>query len=123
MARTEVIKPQDRTMLIHKRINKQPVNTDSIEALTPETDKKVKGTFINVECPGQPAKVCGKFYRGQEYFSQVFEDGEKYTVPLSIARFINERCHYEQHSHIQDEKGNPIKTGKTIPRYKFMAEF
>ncbi len=108
--------------LIHKKINRNVVNGDSIEALTRETDKKVIGTFVNIETPGQPAKICAKLYKGMEYFNQVLVDSEKYTIPLSVARFINERCSYEQHSYIQDEKGNPIKTGKKIPRYKFMVE-
>jgi hypothetical protein len=108
--------------LIHRRINRMPVNKDSIEAMTPETEKKATGTFINVECPGQPAKVCGKFYRGQEFFCKTFEDNEHCTIPLSVARFINERCQLEEHSYLLDEKGNPIKTGKKKARYKFMID-
>ena len=109
--------------LIHKRINKKPVNLDSIEAITAETDRMVTGTFVNVECPGQPAKISAKLYKGQEYFSRVFKDGERATIPLSIARSINERCIYQKHGYIQDEKGNPIKTVESFPRYKFTAEF
>lgn len=121
---TKIIsRPLEKPLMINSRINKTPVNTESIEAIKPETDRKIKGTFVNVETPGQPAKICGKFYRGQEYFSKVFNDNEKCEIPLSIARFINERCVYEQHSYLQDEKGNPIKTGKFVPRYKFMPDF
>lgn len=115
--------PLEKPMLINPRISRSPVNTDSIEALKPSTDRKVKGTFVNVETPGQPAKICGRFYKGQEYFTKVFQDNEKCEIPLSIARFINERCVYETHSYLQDEKGNPIKTGKFVARYKFMPDF
>lgn len=108
--------------LIHRKINRTAVNKDSIEAMTRETDKKVVGTFMNIECPGQPAKVSGKYYRGMEYFCKTFEDQEKCTIPLSVARFINERCMHDQHSYILDDKGNPTKSGKPIPRYKFMIE-
>jgi hypothetical protein len=108
---------------IHAPISKKRVNVDSIEAMTPETDKMVTGTFVNVEYPGQTAKVCGKLYKGQNYFSKVFEDGERCTIPYSIARLINERIGYDQHSYIVDADGNPIKNGKKIARYKFMAEF
>lgn len=121
---TETKKPKAaRTPLIHSRINKSAVNIDSIEALTKETDRMVKGTFVNIECPGQPAKISCKFYKGMEYFAQTLQDGESYTIPMSVARFINERCKYEVHSHLTDEKGNPLKTGKFTPRYKFTAEF
>jgi hypothetical protein len=120
----KLIVPQEvrKDPLIHKKSNKTPVNTDSIEAMTPETDKKVTGTFINVECPGQPAKVSGKFYKNMEYFSEVFLDGSRYTVPWSIARFINERCQHSKHDYITDQNGNPIKGNKFFPRYKFMIE-
>lgn len=118
----KMIKPQAKVSLIHQPLKTTPINTDSIEALTPEKDKLVNGTFVNIECPGQPAKVSGKFYRGMQYFTKVFLDGERVSIPLSIARFINERICYDQHSHITDENGNPMKTGKNIFRYKFIIE-
>ncbi len=108
--------------LIHKKVNRTPVNKDSIEAMTRETDTPVTGTFVNIECPGQPGKVCGLYYKGMQYFSKVFEDQERCTIPYSVARWINERSGYDQHSYLQDERGNPIKTGKQQPRYKFMIE-
>ena len=119
-----MIVPQEvkRDPLVHLKINKTPVHTESIEAMTPETDKKVSGTFVNIECPGQPGKVSGKYYKGMQYFSKTFEDQEQATIPYSVARWINERSGYDQHSYLQDERGNPIKTGKKQPRYKFMIE-
>jgi hypothetical protein len=109
--------------LLHNPINKSPVNIDSIEGMTPEKDKKVTGTFLNVECPGQPATVCCKaLYRGFGYWSKTFLDGEKAEIPLSVARFINERCSWERHEHTLDEKGNQVKTPKKIYRYKFNIE-
>jgi hypothetical protein len=121
---TQTIKPAiPRSPLVHSKINKTPVNTDSIESLTKATDRAVVGTFVNIECPGQPAKICCKYYKEQEFYSKTFEDGQKYTVPLSVARHINERCFYEPHTYLQDEKGNPLKSGKKLPRYKFTPEF
>jgi len=119
-----IVKPLEiQHPLIHARRSNKVINKDSIEALTPETDRKVTGTFVNIECPGQPAKICGKYYRGMEYFSKTFEDNERCTIPLSVARWINERTHYDQHSYILDEKGHSVKNPAPKPRYKFMAEF
>lgn len=103
-------------------LNRTPVNVDSIEAMNQEKDKMVTGTFVNLEFQGQPAKVCGKFYKEMQYFSRVFEDGEKATIPLSVARFINERCSYEVHTFLQDETGKPIKHPVPRSRYKFIVE-
>lgn len=112
-------KPHDS---IHPKINMNAVNIDSIEALNKQTDKMVKGTFVNIECPGQTAKVCGKFYKEMPYFSKVFQDNEKATIPLSVARFINERCYHETHGYILDTNGEHIKNPKPQFRYKFIIE-
>ena len=122
MTATVEVKPR-KAPLVHSKINRTPVNKDSIEALTRETDRPVTGTFNNIETPGQPAKISGKFYRDMPYFSKTFTDGEKCTIPLSVARFINERIIFEQHTNLIDEKGNPIKGEKRLPRYKFTPEF
>lgn len=122
MSTKVVTKSESRMTLIHKPINRTPVNKDSLEGMTKETDKPVSGTFINIECPGQPAKVSCKIYKGMEYFTKTFEDNEKCRIPLSVARFINEKCQHETHSHILDEKGMHIKNPKPQSRYKFMIE-
>ena len=116
------MKTKEPRTILSKPINKTPINKDSIEGMTPETDKIVKGTFLNVEYPGQPGKVSGRYYKGMQFFEKVMEDGIRYEIPLSVARYINERCGYEQHSYLQDDKGQAVKTSKTIPRYKFMIE-
>ncbi len=102
--------------------NAVPVNKDSIEGLTRDTDHKVKGTFMNLECPGQTAKVSGLFYKGMQYFSQVFKDNEKYEIPISVARFINERCCNYKASRLTDASGNPITETRPTSRYKFIID-
>lgn len=119
----KLIQPMKMATSIHKPINKTVKNPDSIEAMTPEKDRMVSGTFVNVETPGQPAKICLHLYRGMNFFSKVFLDGEKATIPLSVARFINERCSHETHKWQQDEDGNPIKGSTFRTRYKFMPDF
>ncbi len=123
VATQNIVKPAEKVSLINPKINMKPVNKDSIEAMTIETDKKVSGTFVNIECPGQPAKISGKYYRGMEYFCKTFTDNEKCTIPLSVARFINERCCHDQHGYLLDEKGQSVKSSKPVARYKFMADF
>jgi hypothetical protein len=108
--------------LIHKRINKTPVNSDSVYGMTAEKDHKVKGQFVNVEYPGLSQKVSCKLYPGMPYFCETLKDGETTIIPYSVAKFINEDLGYDQHSYLTDDKGNPIKTGKKIPRGKFIIE-
>lgn len=117
----QVITPRN-IYSIHAKQNTKAVNIDSIEAMTPEKDRPVVGTFLNVEYPGQPGKVCGKYYKGMQYFEKTMEDNQKYSIPLSVARWINERLYFEQHTHLLDENGQPMKGGKKLPRYKFIIE-
>jgi hypothetical protein len=123
MAKGMIINTEiEKDPLIHRKIGRNPVNTDSVFAMTSETDYNVKGHFVNIEYPGLSQKICCKLYKKMPYFCQVLLDGETVTIPLSVARYINEQMGYEQHSYLTDPKGNPIKTGKKIPRGKFIIE-
>lgn len=110
------------SLSIHKPINRKPVNVDSIEGMTRDKDNKVVGQFVNIECPGQPAKISCRLYKGMEYFNELMKDGETYTIPLSVARFINEMIKSSTHVHLLDEKGEQVKGTKSISRYKFIIE-
>ena len=123
MAKGMITPTETRTNpLIHKRINRTPVNVDSVYGMTLEKDHKVKGQFVNVEYPGLPQKISVALYKGMPYFSEVLKDGETCIIPLSVARWINEDFGYDQHSYITDEKGQPLKSGKKVPRGKFIIE-
>src|ERR1700676_4563778 len=106
--------------LIHKRINKTPVNVNSVYGMTPEKDHKVRGQYVNVEYPGLSQKISVKLYPGMPYFCETLKDNETCVIPYSVARFINEDLGYDQHSYLTDDKGNPIKTGKKVARGKFI---
>lgn len=108
--------------LIHRKIGKTPVNMHSINAMTPESDHKVIGTFVNVEAPGCTQKVSLKLYKGMQYFNEVLHDNEKCTIPFSVARYINEEFAKDEHSYLTDERGSPMKTGRKVPRGKFLIE-
>ena len=98
------------------------MNIDSIEGMTRETDTQVVGQFVNIETPGQPAKITCRLYKGMPFFSELLNDGETYTIPLSVARFINERIQNSTHVLKTDEKGEQVKGTKTTSRYKFIIE-
>ncbi len=98
----------------------EPVNTESIEAMTKETDRMVKGIFKNLECPNQPAFVGCRMYKGQPIFQKWFQDGEEAEIPLSVARHINENTSYNVNGYLLDSDGNYIKgSGREVQRYAF----
>lgn len=102
--------------------NKTPVNLDSLEAFTQENDKMVTGVFKNLESPGQTARVCCRLYKGQR-FNQVFLHDKEYVIPLSVAKFINQRIRYPIDKHaIDDKTGESRKdVGTMVQRYQFLS--
>lgn len=78
-----------------------------------EESKMVRGRFINVEYPGSAQKITYQKYPEFGVFEKVMMDGEMYTIPLWVARFINgvditakgcggkiHTCSYPVHEHI-----------------------
>lgn len=122
MPRTKLIVPDKIRAGVHVAQNRTPVNVDSIEAMTPEKDHLVTGTFVNIECPGQPAKICCKLYPHMQYFERTFDDGEKATIPLSVARHIKERIFTTTHKHLLDDEGKPVKSDQIRHRYNFVSD-
>ncbi len=117
----QTVQVSKKPIIIGQR-SKVPVNLDSIEAMTAETDRMVKGKFKNLEAPGQPGFVAGLFYRGMPYWQKWFDDGEEAEIPLSIARHINENTKYPVQGYILDSNGNYIKgTGREVSRYEFIS--
>ncbi len=79
----------------------------------------VTGIFHNYETPGSGATVCYKKYPGEAVFKQAFQDGEKYTIPMGVAKHINS-CHYPVHKYITDDAGRTLPIiGQKIKRYAF----
>lgn len=109
--------------IIHTKKNLTPVNTDSIEAMTPETDYMVTGTFVNIEAPGVAHPFNGIYYAGMKYFSEVLQENVTYTIPYSVARWINERFCHEKAKYLKNDKGEDVKDNNNkIFRGKFIIE-
>jgi hypothetical protein len=102
-------------------IGKTAKNLESVEAMTPETDRMVTGIFRNIECPGQPARVCMRLYKGMAIFNQVLEDGILYTIPLSVAKGIKQYCAHIKHDHLLGDNGKHLKINNPFNRYEFVA--
>jgi len=82
----------------------------------------VTGIFKNLEIEGSPIKFSfsqGKRFKGKPAEVYELKDGEKYTIPLDVARHLN-RCSYFASVHEVDEKGNYLRTKKElVDRYMF----
>lgn len=107
------------------RKNKKPPQplSDKVRKIMEEEMKTVTGIFRFHECPGSCVKIPMKKYPGKVYNFD-FMDGEEYTVPLWVARWLNgydklasarngkiDSCGYPIHENCVDRV-----TGKTLVR-------
>lgn len=54
-----------------------------------EETKMVRGRFRIYETPGASQKITVGKYPGVKIFEEVMTDGQMYTIPLYVARFLN----------------------------------
>ena len=67
--------------------------------------EKVKGIFRYYEVPGGSVSFMFRAYKedGIERYDLV--DGKIYTLPLGVAKHLNNHCWYPRYGHIEGEEG------------------
>jgi len=87
-----------------------------------EDAKLVKGVFKNLEAPGCDLEFPYLKYKGEPIRVYTFEDGKEYTIPLGVAKHINQQCKYKRHKWLVDAEGKPmLGADKPTERYQFVS--
>jgi hypothetical protein len=68
----------------------------------------VRGRFNYIENKGGKFKCSQKFGKGFRLFRETFIDGHEYTIPLGVAKYINNKCRYPRLQPAIDDKGREI---------------
>lgn len=99
-----------------------PENEEKLEAARKEDAKIVKGIFHFYEVPGGLLEFPYLKYPNDEvYFFKQF-DGDVCSIPLGVAKHLNNNCKYPVHKFAQDEFGKPVqKIGQKISRTGFQS--
>jgi hypothetical protein len=81
--------------------------------------ENVRGRFHFNEIPGGTLSFSFRGYPGPiEHYS--LEDGSIYTLPLGVAKHLNNNCWYPVHKYMTDEQGKPsIRLGQKVRRCSF----
>jgi hypothetical protein len=82
-----------------------------LRSIMDDEKRMVTGKFIYHECPGGTVAVFQRKYKELPAFKETFVDGNTYTVPMWVARFLNG---YDKSS---ASYGNMIQSG-AYPRYQ-----
>lgn len=96
--------------------------SEAVETARKIDSKLVKGIFKNLESPGGDLQFAYHKYKGEPTRVYNFIDGESYTIPLGVAKHINNQCKYKKCKHLVDQNGKPvIAADKPIERYQFVS--
>jgi hypothetical protein len=82
----------------------------------------VRGIFRFHEVPGGTLSFSFKAYKEDPVENFTFTDGDVYTIPLGVARHLNNNCNYPIHAFAQDADGkNVVKVGHKVQRVSFQS--
>jgi hypothetical protein len=101
-------------------VAKRKYSPEELKKIQQHDHKKVRGIFRCFEPAGGSFTFSFKKHKGDPVEQYTLVDGESYTLPLMVAKHLNQNCWYPQHSHVLDANGNPTKeVGKKIQRCSF----
>lgn len=91
-----------------------------LEVLREQDAKMVRGMFHFYEVPGGTLSFSIKLHKNDPVKDYSLKDGGIYTIPLGVAKSLNNNCSYPVHKHAKDIHGNPsVVVGKLVKRCGF----
>jgi len=97
-------------------------NTKNLEYQRQKDRQPVKGIFRFYEVPGGSMSFNYKKYHGDPVERYDMVDGEVYTIPLGVAKHLNNNGSYPVHKHAQDESGKvSMRIGQKVNRFGFQS--
>ncbi len=115
------------------RVNLTPIKKTVTPATRSEAEKKleeeyakdsqiVKGVFTNNENPGMGLEFVYKKYKQDPLEKYTFEHNGVYSIPLGVARHINNNTYYNVHEHTKDENGRAdTRISSKVRRFTFQS--
>ena len=85
-------------------------------------NRMVRGIFKNFETPGGELRFVFRKYKGEPIKKYVLLDNQVYTIPLGVAKHLNNDCNYPVHKYATDETGVPtMRIGSRFHRFGFQS--
>jgi len=95
--------------------------SEKMKQMQEEDAKLVKGKFTCHDPKGGSVTFPYRKYRDEVTKKYTLEDGNVYTIPLGVARHLN-NCGREISAHLLDAEGKPmIGVGKKEYRFSFQS--
>ena len=107
---------------MQKKINVKEEKSKNLNYLKEKDKEMVKGIFRFFEVPGASMSFNYKKYKGEPVSRYDLVDGQQYTIPLGVAKHLNNSGSYPVHAHMQDAAGAvSCRVGKKVKRYAFQS--
>lgn len=117
--------PRNRPKTIKAAVQEAPrdpreIQKERLELERIKENKKVRGKFVFNEVPGGELVFPFRKYKKDGVKHYRFVDGEIYTVPLCVAKHLNENGCYPVHQRTVDRDGKSrVDIGKKVHRFSF----
>lgn len=106
-------------MAIVKDVKKEKVN---LQYQRDKDREPVKGIFKFYEVPGGSMSFVHRVYKQDPVERYDMVDGQVYTVPLGVAKHLNNNGWYPVHAHAQNEGGTvSMRIGQKVRRFGFQS--
>lgn len=116
---------ESRNMTKKRSKVSQATRDEMAKKLKIERDKDremVKGVFKYYEVPGGVVEFCFKKYEEDPLEKFTLYDGQVYTIPLGVAKHLNNNTWYPVHEYGRNEDGSPLqRIGQKIRRMAFQS--
>ncbi len=116
---------ETRNMTRKRSKTSQSTRDEMAKKLKIERDKDremVKGVFKYYEVPGGVVEFCFKKYDEDPLEKFTMYDGQVYTIPLGVAKHLNNNTWYPVHEYGRNEDGSPLqRIGQKIRRMAFQS--
>jgi hypothetical protein len=104
-----------------KKQSRQQIQ-NQIKYMRDKDREMVKGIFRYYEVPNGQLSFPFRKYPGDEVENFTLVDGQVYTIPLGVAKHLNNDCWYPIHAFKQEEgKATGVVVGKKVHRCGFQS--
>lgn len=99
-----------------KIVPKEKKPKPNINYLRDKDREMVRGKFIFHEVPGGTVKFPFRKWKGDDVQMYELTDGHVYSIPLGVAKHLNQNCWYPIHAYQLDDNGKPVANVKEKKR-------
>lgn len=111
-----------KTVIGSGPVDKSKLKKLDLKSMRDRDNEPVRGIFRFYECEGGTMSFVFKKYKEDELESYTLVDGAIYTLPLRVAKHLNQNGWYPEYHYAPDIDGKPLaKIKHKIRRFGFQS--